>query len=207
MLKKITVWMLVFILGIGVCGCSQKPAIDPKFDTDEYLPEYDLPEKYVMRGDCYRVDDTMIFKGTSSKSLYLYYYDTQSGTGGKLCGKPECTHDDPTSCNAAIGTSKIQIYNHKIYFFDLNGTDGSLMRMSLDGNGREKVMNLPTDERISSGYSLSWIIHRDSVYCGFSVMSMQQAKMSSSFVWYRHTLDGSGDWVKKTPTIIRYPTD
>lgn len=111
---------------------------DPKFDTDEYLPDYDADLSFVQHFS------TGDFSGTSpllcATEDTVYYYDMEhklimyldKGTGitGPLCGRPECMHDG-SSCNAYVaGPAGMRVYDGKLYW-----AGG---RMNLDGTDREK---------------------------------------------------------------------
>ncbi len=145
---------------------------DKKFDTDESLPDYDVKnvfaqslEYYYYGGVCSTEDTVYYAKEDVAKSgrvcVYFMYYDKATGTGGKLCGKPECTHDDE-NCDAFfdgnIKALSLQIYDGKLYWH----YGGTIYRENLDGGEREKVASLSYNDytwgvMIHRGYAYSWL--------------------------------------------------
>ena len=133
--------------------------LDPKFDTEEYLPDYDVPMEYAAsNGKVTRFGD-VYYAGMGNIAVY---YDTVSGVTGAVCGKADCTHNS-MACNAFLDLGNItglQIYDGKIYWLQAAGIGRILYRMDLDGNNREKVQVLDD----FSGTAPSIAIHRGYVY-------------------------------------------
>lgn len=109
----IRIWTALFIVTcLLLPGCTQSNDVY----TDEYLPEYDVQSAYSqMGGSVSRYDNVYYMKQDS----WLFYYDDESKASGKLCAKPECSHDNE-SCNAYVGAaSGIQVYDSMIYWADI----------------------------------------------------------------------------------------
>ncbi len=117
---------------------------DPMFDTDEYLPDYDVDLSSIHRlstGDNFCGTETTVYyirNGHQADSPRLItYMDKATGVSLPLCGKPECMHDDE-NCNAYVfSPAGLSVYNGKLYWQD----SGQVMRMNLDGTEREKLRN------------------------------------------------------------------
>ena len=93
---------LLYTSFMSACGDGQDLILQEEFRTQEYLPDYDVQMQYqpdTATGIC-RIGDTYYF--SCYPSTYFYFYEIEEGTGGKLCAKPECTHDTK-DCNAYIG--------------------------------------------------------------------------------------------------------
>ena len=154
---------------------------DPKFDTDEFLPDYDADISFLQYESTrfmglFATEDTIYFapQGIGSNPSFLYFTDIASGVTMPLCNKPECTHTDNT-CNAYLGDnhyfSAIRIYDGKIYWLALDLTDlpcYHLMRMNLDGTDHEIVSTLDYDttRAIRDLDGCSYVIHRGYLYIG-----------------------------------------
>ncbi len=149
---------------------------DKKFDTDEHLPDYDVKNvfaqnlEYWSYGGVCSTEDTVYYakegvtKDSGSACVYFMYYDKATGVGGKLCGKPECTHDDE-NCDAYLkGNLKalsLQIYDGKLYWYQ----GGTIYRESLDGGEREKAASMSAvTSGQNDGYTWGVMIHRGYAY-------------------------------------------
>ncbi len=111
---------------------------DPKFDTEEALPQYDHDNGWSHRfggnSNC-ATNDTLYF---SLFNEYIGYVDLDTGINGPLCGKPECSHDS-TTCNSYTANSiGLSIYDTKLYWVD----DDTVCAMDLDGTNRIAVCSL-----------------------------------------------------------------
>ena len=114
---------------------------------------------------------------------WLYYYDAGSGQSGKLCGKPECMHDD-NSCNAYIEMSGgIQIYDQHLYW--VSGT--VLYRCALDGTNREIVQTIPG---IINPF---FVIHRGYIYCAYMDNVIVDAEDYTEVSLVRYKLEEDSD--------------
>ncbi len=124
---------------------------DEHFDTEEPLEQYDVETQYAYTGmDMCETEDA--YYGRDLLSEFYMYWDKQSGVSGKLCGKPECAHED-ASCNAYVGPSDsgLTVYEGYLYWTgvdrsNFSGTDRYLWRMNLDGTQQEKMQKLEEKE-------------------------------------------------------------
>ncbi len=110
---------------------------DPKFDTDEFLPDYDADPSYIhpfttiwdLNGRVCSTDDTVY--AYDPETCRILYVDKATGIWGPLCGKPECLHTN-SDCNAYISSAPdaMRVYDGMLYW--------SGWRMKLDGTDRER---------------------------------------------------------------------
>ena len=152
---------------------------DPKFDTEEYLPDYDADLAFLQNetmrytGIC-ETSDTIYFLPITinqyGEPAFLQYHDIASGKTMPLCNKPECTHTDST-CNACLSYNHLvfglRIYDGKLYWIGTGNYGLSLMRMNLDGTGHETVTvldNKITNRAIYNVDQTTWVIHRGYIY-------------------------------------------
>ena len=91
-MKKL--WIMFLLMAL-CASCLAPPAQDGKFRTDE------SPEAYY-------------FQPTISH--FIWYCDKETGASGKLCGRPECTHEGK-DCNAySIAISGLNYYDQALYW-------------------------------------------------------------------------------------------
>ena len=168
--------------------CSDLPAVarctkSNGVYTDDYLPNYDVQSAYSqMGGSVSRYDNVYYMKQDS----WLFYYDDESKASGKLCAKPECSHDNE-SCNAYVGAaSGIQVYDSMIYWADITSSL-NIWRMDLSGNSREMVMQKPID---SSGTKMNAqvVLHRGYVYYSEIEIEIQNGQNQQTFTLSRYDL-------------------
>ena len=140
---------------------------------------YDMQAEYARSGGFVSKHDSVYYYITLTH--WIYYDDDVSKKWGKLCAKPECTHETG-ACNAyAHGISGVQVYDEMLYFTD--GT-GSLCRMDLKGNQRETVMAL----RPLQGVNPRWAIHRGYVYSSVTKNTVSDGKACDIYSLYRQKL-------------------
>ena len=175
---------------------------DPKFDTDEFLPDYDADVSFVQHGstDIYalcRTADTIYsfsYAPVPRKgNPVLMYTDRATGITPPLCGRPECTHDN-TACNAYMGSqaSGLCVYDGKLYWLN----DGlTLTRMDPDGTGRETVTTVDRQTvKMDMGGDATYVLHRGYVYAGGMKETVIGSERKASFTVYAKPLDGGEDF-------------
>ncbi len=133
---------------------------DPKFDTDEFLPDYDADLSFMQpfstvrssQGTVCTTDDTVYVY--DPKNYRILYVDKATGIWGPLCGKPECTHTS-SSCNAYISSpDALRVYDGMLYWCG--------WRMKLDGTDRERGTWNNNLDKIHNNPEA--VIHRGYVY-------------------------------------------
>ncbi len=138
---------------------------DPKFDTEEALPQYDCDKSWVHRlggNTACATEDTLYSIGTIGNYDYIFFCDLTTGISGPLCGKPECTHNDGR-CNAytrgaAYGLS---IYDGQLFWMDYDENwDPAIFCMSLDGLNRVKVCKLDRSRKEKIHGDRTLVFHR-----------------------------------------------
>ena len=146
---------------------SSAPSFDPngnyladgKFDTDEYLPDYDFVGEFVGDANVVEAESAYYF---CSDSGYVIFADKNTLTSGPLCGKLTCTHSDD-SCDAyGPDSGSLSLYDGKLYFMSGN----TLMRMAPDGSAHEKVVNLGSlySSAGTSVINMRTMLHRGYIY-------------------------------------------
>ena len=70
--------------------------LDPKFDTDEFLPAYDMSYRTdrIKSLNMVETDDLIYLTEPVNYGQTVSYYDKKTGVIDRLCFKPECTHGD-----------------------------------------------------------------------------------------------------------------
>ena len=184
-MKKSLIWGIlgVFLLA----GCSSSTIIAPSqtagpVPSYEEQPGLEMQQEYTQsRGQICSWNGVTYFL----VNRWLYYYDEASGISDKLCGKPECDHNNH-NCNAyADGMGGVQVYDGKIYYVM---REGSLYRMDLEGKNQEPVMAL----RYLGGGNGRWVIHRGNVFSSVVQTVVEEGEGRENFTLYRHKLGESG---------------
>ena len=148
---------------------------DPKFDTDEFLPDYDADPAFVhyesTRGSTLcQTEDTIYslynsYRPNETRDI-LTFTDRATGISLPLCGRPECLHNSST-CNAYMtDASGLRVYEGKLYWVD-GGLNHSwdLMSMNLDGTGRSTVTSMGwARDTLHTAQSTHYVIHRGYAY-------------------------------------------
>ena len=149
---------------------------DPKFDTDEFLPDYDADPSFAHGYStnhyalC-RTDDTIYTlhneysNSGDAFSCLMMYTDKATGISGPLCGKPECLHRDE-NCNAYVFRHLspgfgLSIYEGKLYW--VNGM-AEITRMNPDGTSRETVCRIHGDPLKNTNNYRMLLFHRGYLY-------------------------------------------
>ena len=199
-------------LFVSACGDGQDLILQEEFRTQEYLADYDVQMQYqpdTATGVC-RIGDTYYF--SSYPSTYFYFYEIEEGTGGKLCAKPECTHDTK-DCNAYIGDlaspsgyygGTLQAYDGMLYYI---GEAGTLYRMKPDGTEKEQVMKVETgngDIRLALHRGYAYVLRRDDQIAGAqtkNILTIQRYVLgdeeSKTDLFHQESTGGilSSEWV------------
>ena len=148
---------------------------DPKFDTDEFLPDYDADPAFVhylstQGSTLCQTEDTIYslydtYTPNKTRDI-LMFTDKATGISLPLCGRPECLHNSST-CNAYMtDASGLRVYEGKLYWVDgeLNGS-WDLMSMNLDGTGRSTVTSMRwARDTLHTTQSTHYVIHRGYAY-------------------------------------------
>lgn len=118
--------------------------------TQEAIVDFDFPDYSSFRG--FDGNSTNIFETEDSIYIcsqgWVYFSDKEYKDWMPLCPRPDCKHDTE-DCGAYIGTGSIQYGDGYIYYMEGTGFDASalkypvLCRMKLDGNGHERIAEIP----------------------------------------------------------------
>ena len=166
----------VFLIILAVCitylqsckNISDEGYTSGDLKGEEYQEGYDY-QKYFTSTKICRSDQGYYFFRTP----YLFFFDETSGKTVKVCGLPDCNHND-SSCNAyfdpmLFNTNSIWFYNNQLYIEgaeEKNSKSHFLYQLSLDGSKRKQICYLFKTEENYVDFSL--IIHRDfAYYCNY----------------------------------------
>ena len=189
------VLFLVFLFIVMNGGCSLGSEAFPQnlLRSQSFLEEYDVQPEYVMSENTFYNDHSVYY---TCMNDWLYYYDTKTGSGGKVCGKAECNHDTD-SCNAYLGeiVSGIQVYDGKLYW-----TSGIVLyRSDLNGENRETYRVL---EGSDATMNYRFYIHRGSVYVSFIAIGVEEGDARNELRIMRYSMedrDAPGERVLTQP--------
>ena len=120
-----------------------------------------------------RIGDNSYYSQRNADGLqFLYYYDAKTKQAAPLCGKPECTHDDP-ECSACIGNAiGVSGRGEHIYWVtpEFNsGDDGYILyRMNADGTKRKKLRKLSkiNENVLPTGNFMALYDSKNAYFCG-----------------------------------------
>ncbi|MBQ8238846.1 MAG: hypothetical protein IJZ39_11965 [Oscillospiraceae bacterium] len=154
MMKKMIVLLLMAILLLA--GCATEEMTDATEGQIQY--EWMAGESPVsprrtgllragLNATQFEVTDHgfyYLYSDRNGGGTYILYNDDGSDTFIKLCGRADCTHDNP-DCNAYIGGSKSDIcyWDGYLYVFTEDPVQEStkLIRMNPDGSNRVDVLD------------------------------------------------------------------
>ncbi len=191
-MRKVTVFFIfLFIVMNG--GCGSEALSKNLLRSQSFLEEYDVQPEYVMSENTFYNDHSVYY---TCMNDWLYYYDTKTGSSGKVCGKAECNHDTD-SCNAYLGelVSGIQVYDGKLYW-----TSGIVLyRSDLNGENRETYRVL---EGSDATMNYRFYIHRGSVYVSFITIGIEEGDTRNELRITRYSMedrDAPGERVLTQP--------
>ncbi len=146
MKRHIIFFLIIALLLPGCAGKNKGPdyLADLRFDTDEFLPEYDYVSDSRYLSKLVTIPGGLLYTGDSK--MFLNYYDNATGETGVLCSKPECMHNDG-SCNGYGDFAFFTYYDGSLWFMDrdwANQEDKNiyLWRSDLSLVNRQKVVKL-----------------------------------------------------------------
>lgn len=178
--KKVGGLLLAFVLILlSSCTTPEDYILEDRFRTDDLLPEFDMQTEYSISGGSL-CRSGQVYYYYDVLHHFIYYYDEASQTSGKLCAKPDCTHDS-RDCNAYSGGC-LQIYDGKLYFM---GDSGGMYRMDLTGGNREFVMVV----RGLNGSDPKFYLHRGYVYSSVLSSNVVNGKASAEFTLCQQRLE------------------
>lgn len=171
-MKKKFAWIMVLALALVLLASCADSGNDsssaPSLPDEPTALDYDRSFSHNSNGLYTNVgstEDTFYYVLWQDK--LIRYADKATGTGGPLCGKPECTHDN-ADCNAylpgaGLGTWGLATYDGRLYWV---GTNNSAFRhiysCALDGTDRRVVRDL--DREFTSHGAEQAQFHRGYLY-------------------------------------------
>ncbi len=181
--------------------------IDPMFDTEDYLPGYD-----VERGLCSTksgfCENEYTYYALPTSDFKLHYSDKKTGIGGLLCSKLQCSHTDE-NCDAASilpTVSSLRIYDGKLYWaaLDSNG-DAYLYSADSDGTNRAIVRQVPVERVTAMNSCPTFAVHRGYAYYSCITDEVVDGKAYQIVVISADELKKSGESIEIMNT--RYDCD
>lgn len=183
-------------------ACTSEPKnylADAAFDTDEKLPQFDSQSAFCLPGSCL-TEGEQAYYGRVMGEDSLSYWDKESGAGGILCGKPDCSHDDET-CNGYLtaGENGLNVYDQKLYWVEKDIQEKGvgtryLWRMNLDGTDRERLQKMAPLE-VTTNVIMQ--IHRGYVYTAGVVERVIDGKPEENLQIYAEQIG-----VEEDPIVI-----
>ena len=133
-------------------------------------------------------------------SHFVTVYDKATGEAYALCGRPECSHDDPL-CDAYVNTSAefLTVYRGRLYWLGHDPMyryrrdvpyDLSVWSMDLDGTNRTKVKDLP--EEVWRGAIYDMYVHRGYVFLEQKNQTVTDGAPGMELIVYQAPLDRDG---------------
>ncbi len=157
---------ILLTLSLFLTGCQEEPVLqneeEPTATYDWMAGESPVPNQRMIgrrRGvnledhavsptGIYFIPEVQIDNGTwigIDDATYIWYADHGSDTFTKLCGRVDCTHDNP-DCNAYLYKgSDLSYYQGKLYAVIGEGypsEECKLIRMNPDGSGHEEILDV-----------------------------------------------------------------
>ncbi len=183
-------------------ACTSEPKnylADAAFDTDEKLPQFDSQSAFCLPGSCL-TEGEQAYYGRVMGEDSLSYWDKESGAGGILCGKPDCSHDDEI-CNGYLtaGATGLNVYDQKLYWVEKDIQEKGvgtryLWRMNLDGTDRERLQKMAPLE-VTTNVIMQ--IHRGYVYTAGVVERVIDGKPEENLQIYAEQIG-----VEEDPIVI-----
>ncbi len=162
-MKKSTLIFLCVLLLLSGCQQSPKsaaPTDRPAGNTSDYSDTSSPPpavgnaseggfQKEMNVNHPFRLDAACKAEGGYylQNEGYIYYMEAATGRMILLCGKPECTHENHTACNAWANTKFLTFYDGKVYYTNMDAMHDSLLTlcaMDPDGSNHRDVQTLMT---------------------------------------------------------------
>ena len=188
-IRRILSLCLACIL-LGACAAEDSGVLDPRFETEEYLPQYDMQNEFSFINVACETEDTLYYM-MSMGERQIHYYNKETGEGGILCGKPECTHDVDDCNSFAITAGGLNIYDGRIWFITWNpGAPGSILyAMDLDGTKRERIQTLS----YQGGNGTKMHLHRGYLYIGVTQREVIEGEPSYHLTITRQEIGNEAD--------------
>lgn len=195
------------------------PALPTEAPVSEHVPDHsynretDFDKRLAMNGNFNSIIETEdVYYWLPDRDRFIRYCEKDGSDYGVLCGRPECVHDNGNAfgrsadknCNGYIGSSRpyIWIVDDKLYYVDdytyfrtYPDSCGVIMRMNLDGTGRElfKVIPKPETPYDDSMCPQYYCYHRGALYSFIMGNYVEDAEPSQPFVAGMFPLDGD-EW-------------
>ena len=166
---------------------------DPKFDTDEFLPDYDADPSFIQilstsSAALCSTEDTIYTCVEDASGAYIMYTDKTTGITLPLCGKPECLHNGNT-CNAYVANNAdgLSVYGGMLYWLEGRSR---IMRMNLDGTDRQIVVSSAGGAYGSSTINPTFVFHRGYAYFARVQNIVKDGKAINAAVVNAQPIDG-----------------
>lgn len=188
-MKRIII--LLFLCALCSSCARMDFLLEEKFRTTEKLKAYDMQERFAGGYSISESDGALYFSHYGQSNGYIWYYDLETSQSGKLCAKPECTHDS-AQCNAySVVAGNVNVYDGKLYWVGscFGQAEACLQRLSLDGSDREVLRTYPD----AGGVGTTFRLHRGYLYCGRVINEVHDGQSSARIILTQEKIEGPGD--------------
>lgn len=154
------------------------------------------------RTGLFRSGLTMVDHEVTSAGVYficddfILYSDDDSDSIVKLCGRPDCTHDNE-DCNAYIEDGcQISYYSGYLYAVTGDGSEEAckLIRMNLDGSNRVEILDLLgfADENGGDFVACNMVVNGTLLFSTYGWVEQDDGSLNGTWLeYYTYQLDGS----------------
>lgn len=129
----------------------------------------------------------------SKTCTYIMYFDPDTQQAIKLCGKPDCKHNDNTcnAYNAPLGYQLLSIWYYKNYIYMIKYANGNaiLEQINSDGSARKDLFEIGVADE---SYPYNLVFNENYVYI-YSMMGNYGKNCESEVSIRKVLLDGKTD--------------
>ena len=185
-MKRTIILFLSLALLLSACGTSSLPG-----ETTGTDKTYDADRSFLhLNTYACETEDTVYF----AVGHMLYYADKATGTGGPLCGKPECDHDvNTTTCNAwvPINLFGLSNYDGRLYFAGYRCD--VIYSCAYDGTDRRVVRRLDDGLIPNTRLNALYVFHRGYVYFACNEQTVVDGETRDNSYVFAYPLDSDGE--------------
>lgn len=186
--------ILCLLLMMMLCGCGNQANTEQQTAPNEYVGNSPVP---ILRTGIMEQSSTTVLNSfectedgvyvLTTQGDWLLFADHDSDTFIKLCGRPDCKHND-YDCNASVrNCQSLCWYDGYLYVTSGMGSTIQLHRMDADGSNRVKIMDTTS---IPGGYGGSYGSYLYNGIMFFTLYKLGDDGREVSQAFY-YKLDGS----------------
>lgn len=175
-MKKLTALLLGFtmLLTLAACGGGEKDGATDAVYNREFLHGANVGPKACATGEA-------VYYVPYGGKL-IYYIDKSTGTGGPLCGKAECEHND-SNCNAYVNRLfGMSIYEGRLCWIDsASNSDLKIYSAALDGTDRREICGIDKDFFPSTTTNAYMTVYQGYAYLSCKNQSLSDGEFLANF--------------------------